>query len=152
MSTYITASPVPLFDRLAGTAPESADGRLLEAGGLEASVRRDLSRLFNVRNGLTIEEFLAADGTVLHYGLPDLLSLSAQSDADLQRLAEVVAHGIALYEPRLSHVQVRARPDAVKHRSVRLAISAAVSVGRQLCRVDFDLSPNDTLASTSWPA
>lgn len=146
MSTYITASPVPLFDRLAGTAPESADGRLLDAGGLEASVRRDLSRLFNVRNALTIDEFLASDATVIHYGLPDLLSLSAQSDADLQRLADVVAHGIGLYEPRLSHVQVRARADGGNHQGVRLAISAAVSVGRQLCRVDFDLSPHDPQA------
>jgi hypothetical protein len=96
VSTYVTASPVPLFDRLAFPAPQSADGRLLDAAGLQASVRLDLSRLLNVRNALSIEAFLQSEGTVLHYGLPDLLSLSSQSDADLERLAEVVAHGIAL--------------------------------------------------------
>lgn len=146
MSTYVSASSVPLFDRLSGSAPESADGRLLDAGGLEASLRRDLSRLFNVRNGLTIDEFLASEGTVLDYGLPDLLALSAQSDADLQRLADVVARGIALFEPRLSHVQVSARPDRSTGHGARVLISAAVAVGRELCRVDFDLAPDDPSA------
>jgi type VI secretion system lysozyme-like protein len=141
VSTYVTASPVPLFDRLAGTAPESADGRLLEGGGLDTSLQRDLMRMLNARNGLTIEQFLASDGTVLNYGIPDLLVLSADSDANLQRLAAVIAHGIALFEPRLSHVQVRALTDPRSRIGARVAISAAVSVGRQLFRVDFDLVP-----------
>lgn len=149
MSTYVTASPVPLFDRLAFPAPQSADGRLLDAAGLQASVRLDLSRLLNVRNALSIEAFLQSEGTVLHYGLPDLLSLSSQSDADLERLAEVVAHGIALYETRLSQVQIKARADPATHTGVRLSIAAAVSVGHQMCRVDFDLAPHEPLASSA---
>jgi type VI secretion system protein ImpF len=152
VSSYVTASPVPLFDRLCGAAPESVDGRLLQAGGLETSLRRDLSRLFNVRNSLTIEQFLACEGTVLHYGLPDLLTLSAESDANLDRLAAVVAHAIALFEPRLSHVQVRALPDPSKRVGARVAISAAVKVGPQLFRVDFDLAANGQTPLAMQPA
>lgn len=144
MSTYVAASPVPLFDRLFGSAPESTDGRLLDADGLEASIRRDFSRLLNVRSGLAVDDFLQTDGTVLDYGLPDLVSLSSQSDTDLQRLATVVTRAIELFEPRLSRVQVRARPDEAFPQAARLTISAAVGVGHQLRRVEFDLPASES--------
>lgn len=140
MQRLVAASRVPLFDRLAGGAQASPDGRLLEAGGLQSSLQLDLSRLLNVRNGLTIEQFLASEGTVLHYGLPDLLRLSAQSDVDLALLERVIRHGIALYEPRLSQVQVKATADPRRPTQARVAIAAAVVLGRQLCRVDFSLA------------
>lgn len=143
MSTFITASHVPLFDRLVGLAETSHDGRLLDAGGLRLSLQRDLLRLLNVRNALTIEEYLACDGTVLHYGLPDLLHLSPQSDTDLQTLADVVRHGISLFEPRLQHVQVSAQRDATGPMRARLSIAAAVMVGQQLRRVDFEVDLDD---------
>jgi type VI secretion system protein ImpF len=119
---------------------ESPDGRLIGASGLQRSLQTDLSRLFNVRNSLTIEEFLASEGSVLHYGLPDLLRLSAQSDADLALLEDVVRHAIALFEPRMTMVHVKASQDARMPTRARIAISAAVMLGRQLCRVDFALA------------
>ena len=140
MQRLVEASHVPLFDRLAGIAEASPDGRLVEATGLQRSLQRDLARLFNVRNSLTIEQFLASEGTVLHYGLPDLLRLSAQSDVDLDTLARVVAHGIALFEPRLSRVHVAARRDARRPNAALVDIAAAVTLGQQLCRVDFALA------------
>lgn len=140
MQRLVAASHIPLFDRIAGGVESSPDGRLLEAGGLQRSLQLDLSRLFNVRNSLTIDEFLACEGTVLHYGLPDLLRLSAQSDADLALLEQVVRHGIALYEPRLTQVQVTASQDPRRPTRARVAIAAAVMLGRQLCRVDFALA------------
>ena len=117
--------------------------RLLDAGGLKLSLQRDLLRLMNVRNSLTIEEYLACDGTVIHDGLPDLLHLSPQADTDLQVLADVVRHGISLFEPRLSRVQVRAERDVVRPARARVVIAAAVMIGQQLCRVDFDVSLDD---------
>jgi type VI secretion system protein ImpF len=140
MQRLVTASHIPLFDRLAGSVAASPDGRLLEAGGLQQSLQLDLSRLFNVRNSLTIDQFLASEGTVLHYGLPDLLRLSAQSDVDLTVLEQVIRRGIALYEPRLTQVQVKATQDARHPTRARVAIAAAVMLGRQLCRVDFALA------------
>ena len=139
MSTIVAATHVPLFDRIAGFVEASADGRLMDAAGLRQSLLRDLARLLNSRNGLTIEAFLAADASVLDYGLPDLLGLSPNSALDLELLTSVVRHGLRLYEPRLQHVDVKAQRDAQRIGGARIVIAAAVTAGNQLCRVDFDV-------------
>ncbi|MYM32061.1 type VI secretion system baseplate subunit TssE [Duganella sp. CY15W] len=138
MSKAITASLVPLFDRITGMHA-SADGRLLDGGGLQHSLQQDLLRLFNVRNGLTIKEFLEGDPTVLDYGLPDMLALSAQSDQDLVTWSSVLERGIALYEPRLSHVRVQVLSNPARPFAAHAAIAAVVALGQQLCRVNFDV-------------
>lgn len=145
MSKAIVASFVPLFDRLTGTA--SQDGRLLDAGGLQRSLQRDLTRLFNVRNALTIQQYLVCEPSVLHYGLPDTLSLSPKSQLDLDLWSTVLQRCIAMFEPRLSHVQVTVTQDMSKSHSAHATIAAAVTLGMQLCRVNFDvaLDPRSTL-------
>lgn len=140
MSKTLTASLVPFFDRLAGGLQASADGRLLDGHGLQQSLQLDLLRLFNVRNALTIEQFLNGDPGVLHYGLPDMLSLSAQSDQDLLTWSQVVARAIALYESRLSHVQVTLRPHPARPDAAHASIAAVVRLGEQLCRVNFEVA------------
>jgi type VI secretion system lysozyme-like protein len=139
MSTIVAATHIPLFDRIAGFSEASFDGRLMDAHGLRLSLMRDLGRLFNARNGLSVEAFLASEPSVLDYGLPDLLSLSPRSSLDLGKVAQVVSHGIALYEPRLSHVEVKAQRDPESTGGARVTIAAAVNTGNQLCRVDFDV-------------
>ena len=92
MSTIVAATHIPLFDRIAGFSEASFDGRLMDGQGLRLSLLRDMARLFNARNGLSVEAFLASEPSVLDYGLPDLLSLSPQSALDLAKVAEVFAH------------------------------------------------------------
>jgi type VI secretion system protein ImpF len=147
MSKAIVASLVPLFDRLTGTLDASQDGRLLDAGALQRSLQRDLTRLFNARNGLTIQQYLACEPTVLHYGLPDTLSLSPKSELDLDLWSAVLLRCIAMFEPRLSHVQVKVTQDLSKSYGAHATIAAAVTLGMQLCRVNFDvaLDPRSTL-------
>ena len=140
MSKAITASLVPLFDRLTGVLHASPDGRLLDGGGLQHSLQLDLMRLFNVRNALTIREYLDGDPTVLDYGLPDMLGLSPQSDQDLATWAQVLERALALFEPRLSHVKVEVIADPAKPFAARAAIAAVVLLGQQLCRVNFDVA------------
>lgn len=140
MSKALTASLVPMFDRLSGVAHASPDGRLLDGGGLQHSLQLDLMRLFNVRNALTIREYLDGDPTVLDYGLPDMLSLSPQSDQDLLTWSQVLERGLALYEPRLSHVKVEVSADPARPVAARAAIAAVVLLGRQMCRVNFDIA------------
>lgn len=147
MSKTITASLVPFFDRLAGGPAYSPDGRLLDGSGLQQSLQLDLLRLFNIRNAMTVQEFLTGDPTVLDYGLPDMLALSAQSDQDLQTWARVLERSIALYESRLSHVRVAVRPDAARPTAAQVSIVAAVKLGTQLCRVDFDVALDARSAS-----
>lgn len=140
MSKAITASLVPFFDRLAGALHVSADGRLLDGGGLQHSLQLDLLRLFNVRNSMTIQEFLTGDPTVLHFGLPDMLGLSAQSDQDLATWSQVLQRSIALFEPRLSHVGITCRADQARPYAAHASIAAVVSLNDQLCRVSFDVA------------
>lgn len=139
-------SLVPLFDRLCGEPDASADGRVLDADGLRHSLQLDLVRLFNVRNGMSIAQFLGDAPTVLDYGLPDTLALSPQSAADLALWQQVLARAIALYEPRLSRVTVRVAPDAGNPTAARVAIAAAAVLGRQLCQVQFDVVLDDRAA------
>jgi type VI secretion system protein ImpF len=147
MNTMPAGSLLPLFDRLGGALDASTDGRALDAAGLQQSLQQDLVRLFNVRNSLTIEQFLGDVPTVLNYGLPDTLGLSPQSANDLARWERVVARAIALYEPRLSRVRVQVTPDSRNPIAARVNIGAAVALGRQLCQVHFDVLLDDRAAS-----
>ena len=130
---------VPMFDRLTGASATSTIRRTFDVASLQSSLQQDLIRLFNVRNGLTIDQFFGDAPTTLHYGLPDTLILSPQSETDLQRLELVITRAIALYEPRLIQARVQATPDPDKPTSARVTISALAALNRQLCQVHFDL-------------
>jgi len=133
-----TAAPLPLFDRFGGTPSEPTGVRLNATEALQLSLQLDLTRLFNVRNALTITQFLGASPTALDYGLPDTLGLSAQSATDLQRWELVIARAIALYEPRLIQVRVAVAPDRNRPTMARVTVMALAAVGTQLCQFHFD--------------
>ena len=136
------ASPPPLFDRFAEPSSEPSGVRLSATEAMQLSLQIDLTRLFNVRNALTITQFLGTTPTALDYGLPDTLGLSAQSATDLQRWELVIARAIALYEPRLSQVRVVAAPDSIKPTAARITITALAAVGDQMCQFNFDTAPD----------
>lgn len=137
MHLYAT-SPSPLFDRFADYSAVTSGVRLSATEALQLSLQLDLTRLFNVRNALTIAQFLGTAPTALDYGLPDTLNLSAQSATDLQRWEQVVARAVALYEPRLFQVRVVAAPDRSKPTAARVTIMAMAAVGDQMCQFQFD--------------
>jgi type VI secretion system protein ImpF len=88
-------------------------------------------------------EFLQCQGTVLDFGIPDFSALSCKSSDDLASVGQAVQHAIALFEPRLSHTQVRAIHDDSGHRGqAKLQIAGAVRLGMALRRVDFDIPVN----------
>lgn len=138
MSTFTRASHIPLFDRLCVQESTPGPVRLQHGDDLRASIARDLERLLNTRNGLTIEEALAGEAYVLAYGVPDMLVQGARDEGAQQVLAAAVQRAIAQFEPRLREVTVQALADGTRPDRVRLVISAAVVVERQMQRVDFD--------------
>lgn len=140
MSKYFPASHVPLFDRLQGNFEASVDGRILDLNGLRTSVFLDLSRLFNVRNSLTIEQFLETDLTVLHYGIPDLLSLTTQSDSDLELLSQILRRSIEYFEPRLFDLRIKCQRSKQSLNAASVEILANAYLGQQVCRISFDMS------------
>jgi type VI secretion system lysozyme-like protein len=143
VSTFVKASYVPLFDRLCALDSGFGQARLLETPGIQASIQRDLLRLITTRNGLTIAQHLAGAGSVLDYGVPDLLTLCVQSDTDLQQAAAVVGHAIATFEPRLTDVIVQAQRDPRNPERARFTLSASAVMGQRLQRVDFEISLSD---------
>jgi type VI secretion system protein ImpF len=146
MNAMPASTPMPLFDRLCGKLLATADDEMPDSDGLQHSLRQDMVRLFNVRNGLTIEQFLSDSPTALHYGLPDTLGLSPQSEADLARWELVVTRAIKLYEPRLSQVHVHITQDGKHPTAARINIDAAVALGWHVCRVYFHVILNDGTA------
>ncbi len=147
MSTFTWASHVPLFDRLCAPESASPSGRLLQGADLKASLARDLERLLNTRNGLTADEAIGCEAPVLRYGIPDLLGMDLQPGGGLQLLADLVQRAIAAFEPRLRDVSVQALPDDRHPNRARLVIGGAVTVGRQLQRVDFDITLDEAGAA-----
>jgi type VI secretion system protein ImpF len=135
----VSRSIVPLFDRFGDVLAAEVDARVPRAGNVRDSLQHDLLRLFNVRNGLDIEQFLGQKPASLYYGLPDRLGLSAQSEMDLQRWQQVIAGAIAMYEPRLLQVRVQVTADPDKPTAVCVNISGVAALNRQLCQVHFDL-------------
>lgn len=147
MSPKPTSAPLPLFDRFGG--PLFDDGAALPpTEALKQSLRLDLTRLFNVRNGLTIDEFLTGAPTSLDYGLPDTLHLSAQSATDLLRWRQVIERAIALYEPRLRQVAVRVTPSIHWPTMAWVEIAATASLGSE--RVQFDFEAGLANRASPW--
>lgn len=131
-------APAPFFDRFSGNLDAPSGVRLSPAEALRYSLQLDLTRLFNVRNSLTIAQFLSGAPTALDYGLPDTLHLSSQSQTDLARWELVIARAIALYEPRLVQVKVTVTPDRARPAAARVAIAGLAALGTQLCQFHFD--------------
>jgi type VI secretion system protein ImpF len=144
MPALMRGSLAPLLDRLIGTEEAS----LLDAAGLRVSLVRDLERLFNSTSRLGTSDFIDLELTVLDYGLPDFRGLSPQSYPDRELMAGAIGKAIATFEPRLTLVQVTVDlVDGLSYRA-RVAIEAAVRLGNQLCRVDFDLEIMPGAATT----
>lgn len=142
MSKYIIASHVPLFDRFQGSYESSLDGRILDINGLRSSISLELSRLFNVRNSLSINEYLSTELTVLQYGLPDLLTLSVQSVTDLDLLSAILKKALECFEPRLFDITINSKPNPKSLQSAVSEIFSSAYLGRQTCHISFNLSLN----------
>lgn len=130
-------APLPLFDRF-GASLNEPGVQLRPIEELQLSLRRDLTRLFNVRNRMTVDAFLSGAPTSLDYGLPDTLHLSAQSATDLQRWQQVIVRAVSLYEPRLRQVTVKVAPDVNWPTLAWVAISATAVLGSGQIQFEFE--------------
>jgi len=143
-------SPVAVLPRFAriGAVPAARSGvRLTASEALQLSLRLDLVRLLNARNGLTIARFLGGGPTALDYGLPDTQALSPQSGADRQCWERVIMRAILLFEPRLRQVRVAVTQDAAQPATARVAICAMAAWADEagVFRFEFDATLADVL-------
>ncbi|MEO8381194.1 MAG: type VI secretion system baseplate subunit TssE [Acidobacteriota bacterium] len=110
MATQKIEVRMPLFDRLVDRDPrlrhELRPMRTLDRRGLRESVRRELEQLLNTRCPFPAHRLPLPERSVIDYGIPDFSSYSARNFDDRRRLAEILAHTIAAFEPRLIDVRV----------------------------------------------
>ncbi|MCP4352117.1 MAG: type VI secretion system baseplate subunit TssE [Desulfobacterales bacterium] len=120
-----------LIDRLTDLHPESKQEiqplRTLNRRNLKASLRRDLSWLFNTRTPVPASVFDDKELTVLDYGIPDFGSYSPASHEDQGLLAKRITRAISAFEPRLRHVQIDIRPGS-NEKTLYMTINALMVV------------------------
>jgi type VI secretion system protein ImpF len=95
------------------------------------AVQRDLEELLNTRQthaGLP-PEFEQVGSSIVAYGLPDLVSLAADSPEQRTEIGRVLESIIARFEPRLKDVRASLLdPGDSKERKVRFRVEARLSV------------------------
>jgi type VI secretion system protein ImpF len=130
-----------VLDRLESRSAE-ASSFSESVGDLRNAVRRDLDRLLNTRRIAEPagDAFPEVQKSVYHYGLPDITSLSGDSDPARRRLVRQVEEAIELFEPRLTNVRVLAMetPARADRRQIRFHIEAMLRVDPDPERVAFD--------------
>lgn len=101
-----------LLDRLIDTDPrttvEAPATWSQSVRDLKEAVRRDVEWLLNTRRIAepAPEAFEEVRGSLYHYGLPDISSLSADAPETRGRLIRQVEEALGIFEPRLSGVHV----------------------------------------------
>ena len=141
MSELVRGSSVPLFDRLAsGEGSVGAGAFLLQPEELEASIARELSRLFNTRCSLALSEMHLSTGTVIHYGIPDFSALSPRRGEDRDALEAALAQAIGFYETRLRSVVVKVSAVPRRGDTAAVTVSGDVMIGMKARRVSFALN------------
>jgi type VI secretion system protein ImpF len=97
-----------LIDRDPGSSSENPPTRAQSVRQLKSSLRRDLEWLLNTRRTPEAvgSEFRELEQSLYNFGLPDVTSLSWDSNRDRTRLARMLEQTIATFEPRLRKVKV----------------------------------------------
>ena len=143
MSELVRGSSVPLFDRLSShESPGNAGAFLLAPDQLEASLARELSRLFNTRCRLMPSQYKESTGTVIDYGIPDFSAMSPRRGEDRELLEAALAHAVGFFEPRMSKVVVKVSAIPERGDAATATVSGDVMIGLKPQRMSFSLNLN----------
>lgn len=121
-----------LFDRLVDDAPrepvEPQPRRTFTRAELRESVRRELVGLLNTRCPVAAPAHDPRARSVIDYGVPDCALFSPNSEADQQRLAQILCEAITAFEPRLQQVRVMVETFQEHHKALQVRIEAVLVV------------------------
>ena len=136
-----------LLDRLTDVDPRSsADPSIIFAESVrrfKASLQRDLEWLLNTRRtpeGIPEDWFDQLPRSVYYYGIPDITSLSRDTQAARTILLRDVEEAIATFEPRLTDVRISVVEEEGEHfrRELRFHIEATLRMDPTPEQVVFD--------------
>lgn len=143
-----TSARASLLDRLRSVSADGIGGASGDSGGDGLSVRElkrvvaaDLEALLNTRREALVEigpEFPEARRSLLTYGLPDFSASSLMGPADVRRVCGSIEDAIALFEPRLTRVQVAVDPPRPNDRALRFRVDGWLRSDPIPERVTFD--------------
>ena len=135
-----TGARALLFERLTDDQPhtqqEARPYRAYDVAGLEASLQRELERLFNTRCGPGPVR-KGARRSVLGYGVPDHILDSPTSTRDQEALTADLAAAVRRFEPRLQGVSVGVHEADPRRQQLTVMIEGEIFVDRQPIAVRF---------------
>jgi type VI secretion system protein ImpF len=134
-----------LIDRDPRTPTDPTVGRAASEARYRTAVLRDVEWLLNTRRTIVTAspELEEVRTSVYHYGVPDVTSLSADSQDSRRFLLRQVEEAIRHFEPRLTDVRVRLVDEeggtgSRGRRSVRLRVEATLRMDPNPERIVFD--------------
>jgi type VI secretion system protein ImpF len=130
-----------LVDRSPRTAADPPTSWEASVRELHAAVLRDLEWLLNTRRIAepAPDTYPETQRSLYHFGLPDITSLSGESEWMRRRLLRQIEECIHLFEPRLTSVRVTpVEVDEEGLRQIRFLIEALLRMEPNPERVAFD--------------
>ena len=135
-----------IIDRLTDDEPRMAgDGRITYAESLrqfKTGIQRDLEWLLNTRRTPlpASEEFQELRNSLYHFGVPDITSMSRDSQDSRVQLRAQVDEALALFEPRLTNVQISMVEEEGEgyRRELRFVVEATLRLDPTPEQVTFD--------------
>ena len=135
---------ISLVDRLTDTAPrERAEAPLTAPQAvrlLRAGLRRDLEWLLNSRRRISDPPEGARElpASLYLFGLPDMSGRHVGIHRQQDELAREIERAIAIFEPRLKNVSVKAFDATSVSRSLRFQIDGLLRIDPGVERISFD--------------
>lgn len=136
---------VSVLDRLLDDAPgeraEVPASRSATLAALRAAVRRDLEALLNsrLRPRGTPKDLAEIDASVVGYGIPDFVAVSAEGGEWRERLRRALEDAIRRHEPRFIRVSVALLAEGEGlERSIRFRIEALMRADPAPEQLSFD--------------
>ena len=136
-----------VLDRLTDVDPRRpADAQVSYAESLtafKAAVQRDLEWLLNTRRAaatIAVDEFEELRKSLYQFGMPDISSMSGDSNSTRQELLLEVEETLAIFEPRLEQVRISiVEVDGELHRrELRFVLEATLRLDPTPEHVTFD--------------
>jgi type VI secretion system protein ImpF len=136
--------------RHSGEAPATLSESVAQ---LKDALRRDVEWLLNTRRTIepvTGDVFVEVQRSVYGFGLPDVTSLSSDSEQARLRLLRSIEESFQVFEPRLTNVRVY-QPEAKDKadRRIRFVIEGLLRMEPNPERIAFD-TELDTCTGNIW--
>ena len=133
-----------VLDRLIDYEPGLAADRTItwdeSVRRMKLAVLRDVEWLLNTRRIVepAPDEYPEVQASVYHFGIPDVSSMSADSESARQRLMRNIEEAIETFEPRLTQVRVLPVEGGTEQREIHFMVDAVLRLDPDPERVIFD--------------